>query len=419
MEKTESGIVIGSMTEVEAMTFALESGVDLESDSDLFADYFDIEAPRMKKMYSMIRGYQICERPNGLGSMQTTLDAVKPRLENTLRRLKSKGIYQGNAFALLDSITDEESFPAWLWFLCGQYKYRQSGDAPDAISDGTWYIAIEEIVRKYNPDMLGDPDCTNYFYLLKGHETELQLTAFAIYCMDIERFTKEEMAREEAAAASDASMQRSLRKLQKRCDKAIAETQRFATECDALRAQISELKKQLSDEKLSHNKDLLRIEHDQEDERDAWEEERARLLRHIARLENPNRDDNANVKNGEGEDIDGDVIALEDSDDDTSDIDNVTLPESGVVFLGGHVSVIQKVKALHPDWTFFNLSEYRAPNFPQDTKVVFYQYEHISHKAGRMFFARVGRNIPLVYLKTTNIPQMERDMKRGYAKITK
>lgn len=409
MTNSESSIVIGPLSEEEALS--LVSGDDINA--DFYSHYFDIDMTHIRKMYSMLRGYQIYENPEKLGALQVSLNAAKTRLENTLKRLKSKGVYQGNVFELFDSIADEESFPAWLWFLCGQHKHIQSNDAPDAISDEVWYIAIEEIVRKYNPDMLIDSNCANYFFLLKGHERELQLTAFVIYCMDIERFTKKEL-KKSVPAAPDASIRRDLKKLQKRCDAAAAETQRIASERDALRLQIAELKKQLGDEKLSHGKELLRIEHDQEDERDAWETERDRLLRHIARLENPSH--NSDVETADDAYSENDIIALDDTDD-TSDVDGVTLPENGVVFLGGHISVIQKVKELHPNWMFFNLKEYRASNFPQDAKVAFYHYEHTSHKVGEMFSARTGHNIPLVYLKATNIPQMEREMKRGYARI--
>lgn len=416
MKNFESSTIIGPLTEEEALSLISENDID----TGLYQHYFNIDISHIKKMYSIIRGYQIYEQLEEPNSLQTALNASKPRLENTLRRLKTKGIYQENTFALFDSIAEEEYFPAWLWFLCGQHKYKHESDIPDVISDETWYIAIEELVRKYSPEMLADPNCTNYFFLLKGHETELQLTAFVIHCMDIERFAKNKKSENTAPATPDASIRRDLKKLQKKCDAAIAETKRATSERNALKSQIAELKKQLSDEKLSHGKELLRIEHDHEDERDAWEAERARLLRHIARLENPNR---GNTTDGENSDAieaaaDGDIISLEDTSDEASDADNIELPESGVIFLGGHSGVIQKVKALHPGWMFFNLNEYRTPNFPQNAKVAFYHYEHTSHKVGEMFYARVGRDVPLVYLKATNIAQMEREMKRGYAKVT-
>ena len=97
-------------------------------------------------------------------------------------------------------------------------------------------------------------------------------------------------------------------------------------------------------------------------------------------------------------------------------IENIVLPETGVLFLGGHQNMTNKLKQLFPKWAF--MSDDLFYKGTGQYEVVFFWNKHCSHSMVEFVQART-KTARLVYVASTNIARLIREMKEGYAKAAK
>lgn len=90
------------------------------------------------------------------------------------------------------------------------------------------------------------------------------------------------------------------------------------------------------------------------------------------------------------------------------------LPESGIIFAGGHRNMTKKLMQDHPGWTFIDGRDVNFPEF-RNPVMVFFWDQHISHPT----FYRVRKfappSVPQAYLKSTNLDMLETEMRKAWA----
>lgn len=90
------------------------------------------------------------------------------------------------------------------------------------------------------------------------------------------------------------------------------------------------------------------------------------------------------------------------------------LPETDVVFMGGHINMVKKLKDAHPGWLFVDGTD-RAFNPFAPPGLIFFWDKHMSHPAWQRAMRLLGPDTVRVYLKSTNMDLLELEMARGYA----
>lgn len=102
----------------------------------------------------------------------------------------------------------------------------------------------------------------------------------------------------------------------------------------------------------------------------------------------------------------------------TAPEDLLPLPETGIVFLGGHQRVIAKLKELHPKWIFMTDTAPKMNSLLSSTNsvnAVFVVSTYLSHKLYQHLEAAIGKDVPKFYVTSTNIELLERDMQKQYS----
>lgn len=98
--------------------------------------------------------------------------------------------------------------------------------------------------------------------------------------------------------------------------------------------------------------------------------------------------------------------------------DLLPLPETGIVFLGGHQRVIAKLKELHPKWIFMTDTSPKVNCLLSSTNsvhAVFVVTTYLSHGLYQHVEAAIGKDVPKFYVTSTNIELLEKDMQKQYS----
>lgn len=170
---------------------------------------------------------------------------------------------------------------------------------------------------------------------------------------------------------------------------------------------------------------------------DAVQAENARLRKYIAALEHANEDliRAADALDASAAASGAACASADDSEgEDTSDLSDASeglsepsegvlpeLPDTGVVFMGGHTRVVRQLRQLHPDWKFVDAgSSAGVTDFgpSSNVSVVFCWYKHLTHPV----FERVTsalEGVPVAYVSATNIARLETEMRVHYFDILK
>lgn len=98
-------------------------------------------------------------------------------------------------------------------------------------------------------------------------------------------------------------------------------------------------------------------------------------------------------------------------------LESVVLPESNVVFLGGHTNMVKKVKAIYPKWFYVSDETFSTRPAPSNPEVVFFWTDHTSHGMMWKTYNEVADGTPIVYLSATNIELLQQQMKKGYLEL--
>ena len=90
-----------------------------------------------------------------------------------------------------------------------------------------------------------------------------------------------------------------------------------------------------------------------------------------------------------------------------------TLPEKGILFLGGHQNMVKKLHNLYPRWTY--ISDEKLPKISTiNVSVIFYWTAHGSHKIMRFAMKRIPENTSILYVTATNIPLLLQQMQQQW-----
>lgn len=93
----------------------------------------------------------------------------------------------------------------------------------------------------------------------------------------------------------------------------------------------------------------------------------------------------------------------------TEPIETVCLPEKGILFLGGHINMVKKIKQLHPGWIYITDDELKS-NSTINVQYVFYWTNHSSHKMMENIFGRLTPDAEIIYVTATNMDRLENEM---------
>ena len=93
-----------------------------------------------------------------------------------------------------------------------------------------------------------------------------------------------------------------------------------------------------------------------------------------------------------------------------------TLPQSNVLFLGGHQNMTKKLRQLYPNWTYVTDDQFnRRTNITQQT--IFFWTGHSSHKMMRFVYSRLPACANIIYVTATNLDRLTTEMQQGYQKL--
>lgn len=93
-----------------------------------------------------------------------------------------------------------------------------------------------------------------------------------------------------------------------------------------------------------------------------------------------------------------------------------SLPEKGVLFLGGHQNMTKKLRKHFPKWSFVTDDQFkRVPVINETT--VFYWTGHSSHKLMRNIYSKLPDDACILYVTATNLPLLISEMENAYQAI--
>lgn len=342
------------------------------------------------------------------------------KLNITLKRLKEIGIYQKDTSGILFSL--DLAWNTWISSVIYLVDEKlNSGDksiiditSAIPIREEFWYYAIETIVAEHQPETFKDETTNNYALILKQHIKELYfivtLLAYLDYIMqkqkqeDVDDQISELIKKQKKLESTIQNLEEQKNSLQK--------------QNSALKERNSKLASELQSYENKLRKKCLSLEHSYENKQKDYEgkidfyRQQNAILRSI--LDNAMRDadDTSTVSEDDAD------FPCEDSDTSLQQPEKNILPKTGVVFLGGHQTLVSKLKKLHPKWTFINDTSKRLIPDLNSYKIAFVFNKHLSHKLFYRFNSTINENASIVYVTSTNIEKLEAEMSESYRILT-
>ncbi len=90
------------------------------------------------------------------------------------------------------------------------------------------------------------------------------------------------------------------------------------------------------------------------------------------------------------------------------------LPDTGVVFVGGHTRLLRYLRSVHPNWEYKTVEAAKSNTYGNPT-VVFLYTRHVSHSAQEHVHKEIGQDRVLLLRAGTNLERLERTMQYLYA----
>ena len=338
--------------------------------------------------------------------------ASNPGIQRTyhaLKRLKEKNLAAENTMELRDRMgslkfkTDDGETP----FSFADIALFGIPDSLDdryfsiPVDNDIWLRAIELTMLVNQPNEYADTDVRFAPFI----EHNLAMIYLLAYQLAYAKFVSEE---NQAYSDKVGDIEKMAEK-----DKRIAELEKAleaaTRRADAMSARASELTAEKELLKRTSDKRINELEHDLKDMETEKDKEIEFFCRQNARLlglSNPEQDakeDAEDEKNFQFEDGDAE-----------EDIEEFAheLPDKGVLFLGGHVNLVKKLRPLHPNWRYQSDNQFNTAN--TSIKLVFMWNNHMSHSLEEKVFSVISKDIPVLYLTATNLNRLEHEMKLRY-----
>ncbi|MDO5332031.1 MAG: hypothetical protein Q4E99_05055 [Bacillota bacterium] len=90
----------------------------------------------------------------------------------------------------------------------------------------------------------------------------------------------------------------------------------------------------------------------------------------------------------------------------------LTFPEN-VLFVGGHIDFVKKIRKEYPTWTFLDSSEINSSKVKKEYALIIIQTNHVSHNIVERAKA-FCKDIPIVYSNCTNVSRALGEAKECY-----
>ena len=350
---------------------------------------------------------------------QKHLQKIKRRYDHALRRLRQKGYCNERSLRdLADSLFDSTSAvsvscTAWTCLV----KTLDVRQLDIEISDDMWFRAMDKLLILTNQRLLSDEE-TSIVPYCEDHILDLYILLDDSVAQHVAQFTREDAVsvlcrKENLITRSDAQNM-----AQKAVEAFAATTLKDLT--DAMQnLEAAEAEKS----KLSDIADSLRREKRQlEKECYALRKENGRLSEDLASamfiyskpgfIDTPPEPD---------EDVSDEIEEQEQEDDFLPEEALPELPDTGIMFVGGHPNFLKKLRELYPNWIY--LTHKNAPErMSQYSKLsaCFICDEHMCHP---LFYNVMGSvksaGIPYSYVKATNLDRAITEMRQDFADMLK
>lgn len=360
---------------------------------------------------------EIMKSASSLASMDKRREFLDRRLEHAIKCLKRKGLYADQVEALLDICEDKNLTEArtMLQFVrcamgCTIVEVGHAGE----LDNTAWRIGIESAMlrrepelcdsdrlfgpylEQYMPDILSDVvmaayGCKSIRAVENGDYDDI------LYTHLMNRYLRDCDAREVIGTL--------LKKMSENMNDGLADDLiQMTRKAGSLEKELAEIRSQAESQKDAIAKATAplhaRIE--------KFETERSDLEKELAALRSENEALSQAIsdRNKKLSELSG-LISQEDLPE---------LPESGVIFAGGHVNMVKKFMHAHPGWTFIDGGDVNFAEFRNPVLILFWD-KHLSHPTWYRVKKMTPPGTPQAYLKSTNIDMLEQEMRRAWAAV--
>lgn len=326
------------------------------------------------------------------------------RMHKTIKRLREKGILKETCGDVMRNIVSYEKW-AFLANLLGEGIHNGLVRKEDVLETDVWAMAIEATVTLYDEQML-DPDAVqNLALICEQQKDELYFNVMIYHIIKIQSYYADRFA--ETITRIKKDHKEAIKKIQKKGEEKLSLiVDKYENE---IREQMEETKEpeevKILQEKIKELNHLLQLEREKRKSLEQEKDLRAAQEDEDLRLENQFLKE---------------MLMAVDSEEDTVVLDEVeevtALPEQGVLFIGGHINMVKKIRQLHPEWDYFSDdTRLVLPSTPPE--IIFYWNHHASHLVQEYMFSAFGRKIPLLYVNGTNINRLEEEMIHLYSAV--
>lgn len=327
------------------------------------------------------------------------------RYYHALKRLKEKGLYAENTKDLRTKMEDRSRIglpTAFDMSIFGAVTDINERYFSVPISDDIWIRAIELTMFFMEPDTYKDYDAMFARHL--SQDKDIDLIYFMAYMLAFSKYASDENKKYRDKVKHLDMLDTQADEIE-RLKKQLADAE---SRCSETNRKNTALSAEMGEQKREYDKKINALEHDIVDIKKDMTEELNFVKRMNARLLGLTPTQDA-LEDAE------DAMNFQFEDGDKSEDIEVfpnPLPESGVLFLGGHVNLVNKLRQRHPGWRYQSDNQFTA-TATTSIKLVFMWSDHMSHSLQDRVFSII-KDVPVLYLKATNLNRLEHEMKQKY-----
>ncbi len=367
----------------------------------------DVGLPSVMTSYIMLVGMKMDLDPESpkntkiLKRISLPLQLEEKRLRHALARLKDKKLYRRTFNELFEKLSKESQEYSELCRLLAIQLMEISEVVDDEpIPDKLWYEAIETVMCVHHYSVYADTKKAAFYGpFLSNHiheiYTYLLLYAIRDYVLCLENEYDGEIDRLNDVIDDQKA---TIRELQ--LDPLSQENKKLKEEIQLQELKIAQLQRMLQTESAradGHAKELAELERQ-------FAEQIPTARKNVSQFEGLL---NYNALSENNSDSFNDISI--------SSKQIIELPEKGVLFLGGHQNMLNKLQNLYSKWDFRN-EKSGALRFNKNTSIeyVFIWSNHLSHALYYQALNTLPGNPPVFYVKSTNIEKLVEEMTDKY-----
>lgn len=342
--------------------------------------------------------------------------ALEKRLEHGLKNLKQKGLWSDGMRSLSDltkkkNLTDAYTMVRVVWAHMGD-AMAQIGNQAD-LDDNSWKIGLELAFMQHAPDVFKSDQLFGlrireiYPYIavnavMAAYAAKLgQVLSSDAYIKEISEFIFAKHANNpeimskmfediEAIYADEIkNVDQENRRLKDRVEKLEAENHDLRTKLEKANQANNPEQRQM--EKLTDEKGKLA-------ELLAEAQSQANLYRN-AMTDRDRRISDLSARIAQSERV------------------LIPPPDDNVIFLGGHINLVNKLKERHPNWKFIDGDDNNFPEFTQSPALIIFWDKHMSHSAGLRIRSLIAPSTKTIYAHSTNLDLLESEIANAWTSI--